>query len=159
MTFAATLVILAVLWAAVTGAFTLPNFALGAIVAALALVVLRDRFGQRKRQGRSLRLAALAVLFLRELMLSAVSVAAWAVRPNVRTELRPAFVAVPLTVKSDLEITLLANLITLTPGTLSVDVSPDRKFLYVHALDCRNPDALKASIAEGFERKVIEAFR
>ncbi|MET0172908.1 MAG: Na+/H+ antiporter subunit E, partial [Agrobacterium vaccinii] len=52
-----------------------------------------------------------------------------------------------------------ANLITLTPGTLSVDVSPDRATLYVHALDCSDVEATKRSIAEGFERKIMEAFR
>jgi multicomponent Na+:H+ antiporter subunit E len=64
-----------------------------------------------------------------------------------------------LTVDRDLEITLLANLITLTPGTLSVDVSEDRRTLYVHALDCSDPQATKRAIASGFERKIMEAFR
>ena len=46
----------------------------------------------------------------------------------------------PLRVDRDFEITLLANLITLTPGTLSVDVSDDRKTLFVHAIDCSDPE-------------------
>ena len=59
--------------------------------------------------------------------------------PDLRGSLRPAIVAFPLTVKSDAEITLLANLITLTPGTLSVDVSEDRAVLYVHVLTLDTP--------------------
>jgi multicomponent Na+:H+ antiporter subunit E len=98
-------------------------------------------------------------LFLKELMLSAISVAIWTLKPNLTASLRPAIIAFPLTVTRDFEITLLANLITLTPGTLTVDVSADKTLLYVHALDCPDPAALKASIAGGFERKIIEAFR
>ena len=59
----------------------------------------------------------------------------------------------------DAEITLLANLITLTPGTLSVDVSDDRKYLYVHSIDCSDVEALIDDIRNGFERKILEVFR
>ena len=104
-------------------------------------------------------MASLGLFFLREVILSAVSVAAWVLRPNAATAMSPAIIAFPLTVSRDLEIALLANLITLTPGTLSIDVSDDRKILYVHALDCRDLVLLKKQIADGFERKIIEAFR
>ena len=159
MSFVATVVILAIVWAAVTGALTLPNLVLGAAVAALTLILLRDRFRSRGGFGRALRMISLALFFLREVLLSAISVAGWVLRPNAAKRMAPAIVAFPLTVTRDLEITLLANLITLTPGTLSIDVSSDRTVLYVQALDCRDPDSLKRQIAEGFERKIIEAFR
>ena len=159
MSFAATVVALAVVWAAVTGALTLPNLVLGAVVAALALMLLRDRFRSRGRIGRAFRMLSLGLFFLREVILSAISVAGWVLRPNAATLMSPAIIAVPLTVTRDLEITLLANLITLTPGTLSIDVSEDRTVLYVHALDCRDPASLKKQIADGLERKIIEAFR
>ncbi|RAI32921.1 Na+/H+ antiporter subunit E, partial [Rhodoplanes roseus] len=71
----------------------------------------------------------------------------------------PGLIAYPLRVNRDFEITLLANLITLTPGTLSVDVSEDRRTLYIHAIDVPDPDQLKRDIAQGFERKILEAFR
>ena len=159
MSFAATVLVLAVIWAAVTGALTLPNLILGAVVAAATLMLLRDRFRSRGRIGRVLRILSLGLLFLRELMLSAINVAGWVLRPNAATTMSPAIIAFPLTVTRDLEIVLLANLITLTPGTLTIDVSDDRKVLYVHALDCRDPTALKKQIADGFERRIIEAFR
>ena len=68
------------------------------------------------------------------------------------------FIAFPLTVESDFEIALLANLITLTPGTLSVDVSEDRKVLYIHCIDVPDPEGTIADIRNGFERKIMEAF-
>jgi multicomponent Na+:H+ antiporter subunit E len=76
-----------------------------------------------------------------------------------RMDLKPGIIAYPLKVDRDFEITILANLITLTPGTLSVDVSDDRRILYVHAMDASDPEATKRDIAEGFERKIMEAFR
>ena len=74
------------------------------------------------------------------------------------SSLSPGIVAVPLDLTSDAGITVLANLITLTPGTLSLDVSPDRRTLWVHALDVADPDAFRREVKEGFERRVKEVF-
>jgi multicomponent Na+:H+ antiporter subunit E len=68
-------------------------------------------------------------------------------------------VAVPLDARTDAEIVLLANLITLTPGTLSLDLSDDRTVLYVHAMYLTDPDELRREIKEGFERRVLEVLR
>ena len=100
---------------------------------------------------------SLALFFFTELLLSALRVAWLVVQPKFN--LRPAIVAYPLTVSTDAQITLLANMITLTPGTLSVDVSADRKTLYIHAIDMESKQALIAAIAAGFETKVLEALR
>ena len=59
--------------------------------------------------------------------------------------------------KSDGEILLVANLISLTPGSLSLDVSPDRKTLYVHAMFVDDPDAVRQELKHGLERRVMEA--
>ncbi len=67
----------------------------------------------------------------------------------------PGIVAVPLDDDlSDLEITTLASLVSLTPGTLSLDVTPDRHTLYVHAMDASNPDAVRAEVKDGFEARI-----
>jgi len=151
--------LLSIVWMAITGSFSLPNLILGLAVGLLAMLVLRDRIGGLLLSQRLWRILTLAGLFLRELIVSAVNVALLVLTPNLRARLRPGFIAFPLTAKSDAEITLLANLITLTPGTLSLDVSQDRKTLYIHALDAGDRDALVQSIARGFERRVIEVFR
>jgi multicomponent Na+:H+ antiporter subunit E len=95
--------------------------------------------------------------FVVELIRSALSVAWLVVQP--KPQLRPGIVAFPLTVTTDAQITLLANMITLTPGTLSVDVSADRKTLFIHALDVANRDELIGSIAAGFETRVLGVLR
>lgn len=156
MTRALSVVLLVVVWAAITGTFNLPNLVLGAVVASLALWLLRDRAGSPRLLRRIRAILRLSVLFAYELMLSAINVATQVLSP--RLALRPGIVAVPLDLQSDLEITILANLITLTPGTLSVDVSEDRRLLYVHALDASDREALIASIKSGFEKRVREVF-
>jgi multicomponent Na+:H+ antiporter subunit E len=100
---------------------------------------------------------ALLGLFLRELVLSALRVAWLVVQPKPR--LHPGIIACPLTVTTDAQITLLANMITLTPGTLSIDVSDDRRTLYIHAIDVTDREALIGSIAAGFETKILGVLR
>lgn len=73
----------------------------------------------------------------------------------------PGVVAIPLDARTDAEITLLANLITLTPGSVSLDLSDDKRFLYVHAMyiDGGDVEAYRRSIKEGLERRVLELLR
>jgi multisubunit Na+/H+ antiporter MnhE subunit len=148
-----TIALLALLWLAVSGSFTLPNLLLGLVAGALSLALIRDHIQPDGRRIRPLKLLSLVLLFIKELALSAWKVA------SPKMALKPGIFAFPLTVDRDFEITLLANLITLTPGTLSVDVSADRKVLYVHALDCSDPVGTRRDIADGFEKKILEAFR
>jgi multicomponent Na+:H+ antiporter subunit E len=149
---------LALTWALITGSFTALNLLFGALIGFVALYLLRDYVAKPRVLRQIGRTLSLAVLFLRELLVSAFRVAVVVVTPDLRSVLRPAIIAFPLKVKTDAEITLLANLITLTPGTLSVDVAEDRSVLYVHALMLGTREALIAEIAAGFEAKVHEVF-
>lgn len=158
MTFALAALLLALLWAAITDGFTLPNLMLGGAIAALALWIVRSRIASPLLFRKMRRFVSLAGLFFYELWLSGVRVALLVMRPDMHAHLSPGIIAFPITAKSDGEIALLANLITLTPGTLSVDVSEDRKFIYVHALDVPDKQALIREISSGFESKIIEVF-
>lgn len=158
MNFFALTIALSLVWVTITGSFSAPNFALGAIIAFGGLWVVRNRMTSPVLVRRLRRGFSLAVLFFYELVLSALRVSALVISPNIKAKLKPGIVAFPLTAKTDVEITLLANLITLTPGTLSVDVSEDRKMIYVHAISIDDRDALIRDIADGFERKIIEVF-
>ncbi|QPC87181.1 Na+/H+ antiporter subunit E [Mesorhizobium sp. NBSH29] len=150
-------VILALAWAAVTGSFSLANIVFGFVLGAMALYLIREQTGSLGYFRRSWRILSLTALFLYELVLSAWRVSILVLSPKM--DLKPGIFAYPLKAEHDVEITLLANLITLTPGTLSVDVSEDRKTLFVHAIDCSNPEAVRRDIASGFERKIIEVFK
>ncbi|MCM2504242.1 Na+/H+ antiporter subunit E [Aureimonas altamirensis] len=94
----------------------------------------------------------LFIVFFRELITSswAVARAAFARDPATRS----AIVAVPITLKTDLGIATLANMITLTPGTCSLHVSDDRKWIYVHALDAPDPEGLVSGIVSTFEARI-----
>lgn len=150
---------LALGWVAATDNFSLLNLLFGAAMAGLALFLVRDKVAGPTFLPRLQRIATLALAFTFELFLSAFRVAVLVVRPDMDQHLRPGIIAFPLTATRDAEITTLANLITLTPGTLSLDVSEDRRFLYVHAIKVTSKEALIREIATGFEAKVIEAFR
>jgi len=149
-------VLFAVAWAAVTGSFTFLNLAFGFVLSACALTLIREQVGTVGYLSRGYRITSLGLLFLYELFMSAYKVAKLVLSPTM--ELKPGIFAFPLRLERDFEITLLANLITLTPGTLSVDVSEDGRTLYVHAIDCSDPEGARRDIAEGFERKIMEAF-
>lgn len=151
-------VLFTIIWLAISGSFTLPNLFFGVLVSALSLGIVRDQWTQSSTYWRRVpAILFLAMLFLKELALSAWTVAKLVLTP--RMDLKPGIFAYPLKVETEFEITLLANLITLTPGTLSVDVAQDRSTLFVHALDCSDVDATRRSIADGFERRIMEAFR
>ncbi len=159
MSLALMTIALAIGWAVATDNFTLLNLRFGAAIAGPALFLMRDKVAGPGFLPRVLRVGSLAATFIVELFASAFRVAFLVARPDMNNHLRPGIIAFPLTVTRDAEITVLANLITLTPGTLSVDVSEDRRILYVHAIDASNKDALIREIARGFETKVKEAFR
>jgi multicomponent Na+:H+ antiporter subunit E len=98
-------------------------------------------------------------LFFWDLMISSVQVAVAALAPHDAT--RPRFVVVPLEGdRSDLEITMVANYITLTPGTLTVDVSPDRRHLLIHSLLAGDSgDGVRADVLTSIEPRVLKATR
>lgn len=151
--------LLALGFALASGQFSLPILLLGALVGALSLFIVRRGLGQPGYTARAIRILRLAGLFARELLLSALRVALLVCRPDMRAHLKPAIVHYELNTDRDIEIALLANLITLTPGTLSIDVTPDKRFLVIHVLEMGDPAAFRRDIAEGFERRVMEACR
>lgn len=149
-------ILLAIAWAAITGSFTLLNLIFGFVLAMFCLWLIREQVGTVGYFSRTYRVVVLGLLFIYELAMSAYKVAKLVLSP--RMELKPGIFAYDLRLEKDFQITLLANLITLTPGTLSVDVSDDCRTLYVHAIDCSDPDGARRDIAEGFERRIMEAF-
>ncbi len=149
--------VLALVWAATTEAFTPANFAVGMAIGFVLLFGLR-RVIDSGAYFRDLRqIVVLVAYFVWELVLSNLRMAWYTIMPLDR--MRPGIVAVPLEDLSEVELLVLTNLITITPGTLSLDLSEDRRTLYVHAMDASDPDGVRREIKEGFERKVIDALR
>lgn len=127
----------------------------------IAYVVLRlasvraDRGGYFARVGICI---GFVLYFLRELVMANIKMAYFTLSPL--RSLRPAILAVPLRDDlTDVEIMVLSSLLTLTPGTLSLDVSADRKILFVHFMHVEDADAAIREIQEGFERRLLEVTR
>ena len=101
----------------------------------------------------------LTLFFLKELFMANLKISWEIITPKL--SMQPGVIAYPLMAQSDLEITILANLISLTPGTLSLEVSDDRKILYFHALYINGGDieAVINDIKYGFEKKLLEITR
>lgn len=149
-------VALASLWVALTTA-TLTNVFVGLVIGYAALwLVLRDS-RETSYFRKPLQAVRFIGFFLRELAIATVRIAYDVVTPTAY--MRPAVVAIPLDAKTDAEIALLAIVVTLTPGTLALDVSSDRRTLYVHAMYARQPEAVRREIKRGFERRVLELLR
>jgi multicomponent Na+:H+ antiporter subunit E len=150
-------VLLALVWGAMTGNFSVGNLIVGLGLGFVALYASQRVFGQSAYANRVARVIAFLGFYVRELVLANVRVAIDVVTPRHRA--RPGVVAVPLDAKSDAEITILANLITMTPGSLTLDVSDDRKVLYVHAMFVEDPDQFRRSLKSSFERRVLDMLR
>ena len=97
----------------------------------------------------------LLVMFNYEPIVSSIAVLWDILTPTHRA--RPAMIEMPLDVKSDAGILLVTNLISLTPGTLSIDVSEDRKTLSLHAMFADDPEAVCRQLKDGMEKWVIDA--
>ena len=150
-------ILLAVAWVALTGPVTTANLIVGFLVGYVALTIVHPSLRRKKGLGKLRLWISFLLFFLWEVVLSNLRVAAAVIRPQ--SSLRPGVIAIPLEARTDIEITMLANCITLTPGTLSVDVSRDRKLLFVHALQIHDPEALRQEIKQGLERRVLEVLR
>ena len=129
------------------------------VVGYVALFVAQPIMGPSNYFKRIQRTAGFAAFYIRELVLANLRVASDVLTPNPR--IRPGVLAIPLEANTDAEITLLANLITLTPGSVSLDLSEDKRVLYVHSMyiDGGDVEAYRRSIKEGLERRVLELLR
>lgn len=122
--------VLALIWMFVTGAFTLGSFLIGFAIGYAVLRVAKPLLGEAGYDARLWYQVLLFGFFVKELFVSSIRVAIEVLTPGY--DMKAGIIAVPLHIRSDLGITLFANLISLTPGTLSLDVSEDGKMLYIH---------------------------
>lgn len=148
--------LLAVAWAALFGSFNILNLFSGFVIGFVILWLLQPLTGgPSKYFMRVWYWVKLIVLFHYELIVSSLSVLWDIVTPTHLAQ--PAIIDVPLDVKTDAGILLVTNLISLTPGTLSLDVSEDRKTLTVHAMFADDPDEVCRQLKDGMEKWVIDA--
>jgi len=149
--------LLAVVWAGLWGSFTLFQLTAGFVLGFMILLLLQPLLGGNGAYYlRAVRIVRLILFFIYDLLMSSIRVAYDVLTPQDHSN--PKIIEMPLDVKTDIEILLVTNLISLTPGTLSLDVTPDRKTLIVHAMFADDPDEVVRSLKNGMERMVMEAF-
>lgn len=150
----------AVLWAAwlaLNNSVAPGHLALGAFLAwLLPLAPLRLAAGDWPRLRRPRVAFGLLLTLLRDVVVANVEVARRVLGPEAA--IRPGFVRVPLDLTDDWAIAVLAGIVTLTPGTLTADVAPDRSHLLVHAFHVEDAGALAAAIKARYERPLREIF-
>lgn len=150
--------VLALVWMTMVGSFTGTNFLVGFLVGYFIIRMVQPVIETAHPVWRLWRILELGLYFVRELFRASIQVAVDALTPEPRLE--AGVIALPLDLDRDEEITFLANLISLTPGTLSLDVSEDRRTLYIHVMYIKNRDidAERARIKRELERRVKLAF-
>lgn len=159
--------LLTLVWIALWGTFDSRTILTGLLYSGVSTAIVRQLYQKRrphqKRQRgirwwvvRLGRITHLGLVFLWELVRSTLQVTVEILRPRLR--IKPAILAVPLDAKSDVQITVFANLVSLTPGTLSIEVSPDRRVLFVHALTIDDDGTeIVRSTKERLESRVMRA--
>jgi len=149
--------LLTVVWILLQNKFSAGMLVFGLILG-IVIPVLTARWWTDRPQGiRPLRMIAYVILVLWDIIIANIQVARLALtKSNAR--LLPACVVVPLVLKEPEAITILAGTITLTPGTVSADLSDNGRYLLVHALDATDPDAVRDEIKDRYERRLKEIF-
>ncbi|WP_313802981.1 Na+/H+ antiporter subunit E [Cytobacillus sp.] len=150
-------VFLGFLWMFFTLSYEPVAFLKGYLFGMAILFTFRRFFGSRFYLGRVIAIISLVLLFIKELILSNISVLKLLLRPKL--DIKPGIFALPTVLEKDWEITILANLITLTPGTLVVDISDDNKILYIHTIDMDDAQEAIDSIKNTFEKAIMEVSR
>lgn len=149
--------VLAVIWSLLMGEISLLSFSVGYVCSHLIISLL---FRSSSGTGLLWKVgyAGYLIVYYIYKVIEANLVVARSVLSPLST-IHPGIIAIPLDVQSDTQITLLAHMITMTPGTLTLDVSADRKTLFVHAMDVTDAEALRQDIKQTFEKKLIRLFK
>ncbi|MEI3606885.1 Na+/H+ antiporter subunit E [Pseudogracilibacillus sp. SE30717A] len=147
-------VIISFMWMFLSESYTFTTFLFGYILGALLLLLLNRFFPSRYYLAPIYKMIVLFLIFIRELILSNIDIVkiVYKRKPDVE----PGIFALPIDVKKNWEITLLANLITLTPGTLSVAISDDQSKIFIHAMHIDDIQESINDIKNTFEKAIME---
>jgi multicomponent Na+:H+ antiporter subunit E len=150
-------VVLAFLWMFIKVSYDPISFIKGYIFGLLIIFVLRRSFGSRFYLFRLWSFIKLVFIFIKELILSNIAIVKVVLKPKL--DMSPAIFAMDTELTKDWQITLLSSLITLTPGTLVIDVSEDNKTLFIHAMNIGEVEDEINSIKNSFEKAILEVSR
>lgn len=149
---------LTVMWVLLWGELSLANVLTGVLVAVGLIVVFPPTASNDDPLVvRPVAAVSFLVWFLWQLVVTNLAVAREVLLPSARSQIRPAVVAVRLRTRSGRLATIIANAITLTPGTLTIDARGRPALLYVHVLSFTDVASAVADV-EDLERRAVRAF-
>tara|TARA_Y100000768_G_C23798796_1_gene596111 strand:- start:83 stop:502 length:420 start_codon:yes stop_codon:yes gene_type:complete len=134
------------------------GFLTGFVAGYFVLYFTKSTLGEKHYFKKTYLWAKFIIFFIKEFFLSAMKVAYDILTPT--HHMRPGILKIPLELKKDSEIQFFSSVVTLTPGTLSLDISEDKKSMYVHFMyvDYENLEDFRLSLNRKFERKIKELF-
>jgi multicomponent Na+:H+ antiporter subunit E len=150
-------VMLTLIWVALTGAFTYINLFIGFIISFFVLWIISRSSPDRRYFTIIFKIVGFFFYFLYEMLKANMQVAYEVMTSNLH--MKPGIVKMELEARTDLEITLLASLISLTPGTLVIDVSDDRTVMYIHGMYLEDRGKFIESIKSGLEKPLLNILR
>lgn len=148
--------LIALVWMLLQDTLSFRSFVFGYVIGLVILHFTVGRLDQALYTRRVVAFIKLVAGFLVEVVRSGVRVSYLLLHP--RLPISPGIIAVPLDVKSNEAITLFASMITMAPGSISVELSDDRAYLYVHALEAGDPHKAASYFKHAFERHIKEVF-
>ncbi|MCS6987618.1 MAG: Na+/H+ antiporter subunit E [Sphingomonadaceae bacterium] len=148
--------VIAGLWLVVVSSFTLNSLVMAGLVGIAIPLLVRGFWTDRPHLRRPLRALGLLGRVLVDILIANLQVARRVLGPLSR--LRPAFVTIPLDVSSPYVATILGSIVSLTPGTVSVEIEMEARTMLVHALDAPDPQALVATVKTRYEAPLKEIF-
>lgn len=149
--------IIAFMWMFLSETYTVSAFLFGYILGVLLLMLLDKIVPGKFYLNPLIKIIKLGLLFIKELFVSTIDIAKLVYTPHLNIE--PGIFSYPLEVETAWEITLLSNLISLTPGTLTVAVANDNSKIYIHAMHIKTTDDSIQSIKDTFEKAIMEVTR
>ncbi|MGI3171023.1 Na+/H+ antiporter subunit E [Pseudooceanicola sp. C21-150M6] len=149
--------LLALVWCMLINHISLGTIVFGLILGIVIPFMTAPYWPDRPKMARPFRMVGYVLIVMWDILVANVVVAGIVLFKSNRA-MKPCWVAIPLDLKSPEAITILAGTITLTPGTVSADVSDEGHSLLVHALDADDPDAVRDEIKDRYERRLKEIF-
>jgi len=149
--------LLIVVWQMLVNKVTVGNLVLGTILGVIIPLVTAPYWPNRPRLRSLPRIVEYVAVVLWDICVANVQVA-YVILFKSNAATRPAWIAIPLELRTPEAITVLAGTITMTPGTVSSDVSADGRSLLVHCLDAPDPDAVRDEIKTRYEARLKEIF-
>lgn len=151
-------ILLTFIWVALTGQLNYTNFVFGFIVGFFLLWFLnRKRTSNQDYFMRVPKILAFIMYFLYDMLKANIEVAIDVVTPNYN--MKPGIIKFEMDAKTDFEITMLANMVAMTPGTLVIDISKDKKYMYIHVMYLKDIARFKRNLKQRTEKKLLEIIR